>query len=103
MATFFVGIIAFDDITPTPSVTETVSELGTFTVSTTAVPITLVIDDDDPEFDDGFIDPPGFSTGANNQTLVDPVTVNGTTFPAGAQVELEFSVTTTDGDLFHYV
>ena len=109
MATFSVGIIAFDDISPTPSTSETVGETGTFSVSPTAVPITLVIEDDDDEFDDGFIDPPGFSTGANNQTLVNAVTVNGTTFPAGSQVELEFSVTTEpdaanpDGQLFHYV
>lgn len=103
MATFFIGVIAFSDITPPPSVTETVGETGTFTVAGSAVPITLVVDDDDDEFDDGFIDPPGFSTGANNQLLVNAVTINGTTFPAGSQVELEFSVDTTDGDLFHYV
>ena len=52
MATFFIGVIAFSDITPPPSVTETVGETGTFTVAGSAVPITLVVDDDDDEFDD---------------------------------------------------
>ncbi|MEO1492878.1 MAG: Hint domain-containing protein [Pseudomonadota bacterium] len=103
MPIFNIAIIAFDDVDPAISTSETVGITGTFTIAAGATQIPIRVDDDDDEFDDGFIDPPGNSTANNNQLLADPVTVNGTTFAAGSQIELEFSVTTTDGDTFFIV
>jgi hypothetical protein len=102
---FNLSFIAFSDISPTPSTTETVGETGTFTISATAQPVTIRVDDDDLNFDDGFIDPNPTgttSTANNNQLLVDPVTVNGTTFPVGSQVELEFAASTATQTFFYF-
>ena len=77
---FSIGIIQFADVTPGFSTTDTVGgsvEGDTFSVSGTAEPIAIFIDDDDYEFDDGFIDPPGNLTGANNQLVAEPVVING--------------------------
>ena len=58
----------------------------------------------DNEFSDGFVDTPGDgsppSTANNDQVLTQAVSINGTTFAAGSQVELEFSFSTTSGDTF---
>ncbi len=103
MPVFNLAIIEFDDVSPTPSTTQTVSDTGTYSIAADATPVGLRINDDENEFDDGFIDPPGNSTAANNQVLEEAVVVNGTTFAAGGQVELEFAITTTAGDTFYYV
>ncbi|MEL7027145.1 MAG: Hint domain-containing protein, partial [Pseudomonadota bacterium] len=116
MPVYSVGIIQFDDLSPAFSTSDTTGGQGggrvgeTYSVSASAVPIALVIEDDDLDFDDGFIDPPGNSTGTNNQLLAEPVTVNGTAYgpavsgdPPAGQVELEFAFTTTDGDTYYVV
>lgn len=113
MPVYSIAIIQFDDISPSFTTTDTVgnSVVGdTYTISSGAVPITIRIDDDDPDFDDGYIDPPGNSTGANNQLVAEPVTINGTSYgPPGAggtpedQIELEFAFTTSDGDTYYVV
>lgn len=113
MPVYSIAIIAFDDVSPAFSTTETVGgsvDGDTFTIASNAEPITIRIDDDDADFDDGFIDPPGNSTGANNQLVAEPVTINGVSYgPPSAggtpqdQVELEFAFTTTDGDTYYVV
>lgn len=113
MAVFRIGIIQFDDLSPTFSTTNTTGSgipNQSFTVDGNASPITLFIDDDDSDFDDGFIDPPGNSTNNNNQLVAEPVTINGTEYgPAASggtpedQVELEFAFTTDDGQVFYVV
>ena len=113
MPLFTIGLIQFDDITPGFTTTDTVGNSvtgDTFAVSASAQPITVIIEDDDNEFDDGFIDPPNNSTGGNNQLVAEPVTINGVTYgPAISggtpqdQIELEFAFTTTDGDTFFVV
>ncbi|MEO1025128.1 MAG: Hint domain-containing protein [Pseudomonadota bacterium] len=113
MPLFTIGLIQFDDITPSFTTTDTVGNSvtgDTFTVSSSAQPITVVLEDDDTEFDDGFIDPPNNSTSGNNQLVAEPVTINGVDYgPAVAggtpqdQIELEFAFTTTDGDTFFVV
>jgi len=110
---FSIAIIEFDDLTPGFSTTETVggSVVGdTYTVAGGATPITLRIEDDDTEFDDGFIDPPNNTTGGNNQLVAEPVTVNGVNYGPPTtggtprdQVELEFAFTTSDGDTYYVV
>lgn len=77
-----------------------------------ASPVVVNVTDDDGnpagspdnEFSDGFIDVPGDgsspSTANNDQVLTNPVTVNGTNYAAGDQVELEFAFTTTSGETF---
>lgn len=105
MAIFNLSFIAFSDISPTPSTTQTVAETGTFTVSGTAQPVTIRVEDDDLNFDDGFIDPNPTgttSTANNNQLLIDPITVNNATFPAGSQVELEFAASTDTQTFFYF-
>ena len=80
MPVYTISIIQFDDISPDFTTTDTVgnSVVGdTYTVSATAEPITIFIDDDDPDFDDGYIDPPNNSTSGNNQLVAEPLTVNG--------------------------
>lgn len=69
---------------------------GVFRVDPDAAAITIVIDDDDPNFDDGFIDP------GQPQILAQDVTVNGQTFLAADNpvVEYEYSIDTTSGDTF---
>lgn len=113
MPIYSIAVIQFDDISPGFTTTDTVGnsvEGQTFTVSAGASPIGIQVDDDDLEFDDGFIDPPGNTTSANNQLVAEPVTINGVAYgPASAggtpqdQVELEFAFTTTDGDTFYVV
>lgn len=84
----------------------------TVSLSAGASPVVVNVTDDDGnpagspdnEFSDGFIDTPGDgsspSTANNDQVLTNPVTVNGTNYAAGDQVELEFLFTTTSGDTF---
>lgn len=113
MAVYTISIIEFDDVTPAFSTTDTVgsSVVGqTFSIASGATPIAIQVDDDDLDFDDGFIDPPGNSTGANNQLIAEPVTINGNSYgPATMggtptdQIELEFAFTTTDGDSYYVV
>jgi len=52
----------------------------------------LEINDDDSDFDDGYVD-----TGAA-QTLAQDVTINGTTYLAGSVVENEFSMLDASGN-----
>ncbi|MEM9009899.1 MAG: Hint domain-containing protein [Pseudomonadota bacterium] len=109
MASFRFTFIPLSDVIPVLptdppfTTTGTVSESGTFLINPLATPVLVELEDDDENFDDGFIDPPGLSTADNNQLLTAPVTANGTTFPIGSQVELEFSITTTAGDTFFVV
>ncbi|MFO6462908.1 Hint domain-containing protein [Jannaschia sp. KMU-145] len=90
MPVFPVGFIPFSDMTALRgnplSTSATASASGRFRVDSDAEPVLIQIDDDDNEFDDGFIDP------GTPQTLAVPVTVNGTTFAAGSVVELEFAI-----------
>jgi len=113
MPVYTVGIIQFDDLidpnTGNPFAFTTTNTTGSvvsgyeFEIRSTATPITLFIDDDDPDFDDGFIDPPNNSTGGNNQLLDTAVTVNGTVYGPSDQVELEFGFSTSDGQVFYVV
>jgi hypothetical protein len=113
MPIYSIAIIQFDEISPSISTTDSVGSSvanQTYTISTSAVPIAIQVDDDDADFDDGFIDPPGNSTSANNQLIAEPVTIIGVTYgpstSGGApqdQIELEFAFTTSDGDTFYVV
>ena len=120
MAVYSVGIIQFDDLIDpntgapfnftTSNTTGSVVAGSEFQIRATAQPITLFVDDDDPDFDDGFIDFPNNSTAGNNQLLAAPVTVNGISYgpgtqggPPADQVELEFGFSTTDGQTFYVV
>ncbi|MEM1273836.1 MAG: Hint domain-containing protein [Pseudomonadota bacterium] len=124
MPIYTIGIIQFDDLltvpsgggTPQPFDFTTTNTTGSvvadyeFQISASATPVTLSIEDDDPDFDDGFIDFPNNSTAGNNQLLSAPVTVNGVAYgpatmgdPPSAQVELEFGFSTTDGQTFYVV
>ncbi|MEM6636169.1 MAG: Hint domain-containing protein [Pseudomonadota bacterium] len=113
MEDYTIGIIAFSDISPAFTTTNTTGSglVGSsFTVSSTASPLVLTIQDDDDEFDDGFIDFPNNSTSGNNQLVAEPFSINGTDYgpaaPGGTpqdQVELEFAFTTTDGDTYYVV
>ena len=101
MALEQIAIIAFSDMTavsgnPLTS-TSTTGASGTFAVNSDADPIQIQINDDDDFLEDAFQE-----TGAP-QTLAAPVTINGTTYPIGAVVELEFKVTTADGQVFSYL
>ncbi|MGL4238253.1 Hint domain-containing protein [Tabrizicola sp.] len=83
---------------------------GSFTLGSGATPIQITVNDDEENFHDGFQDPnvngPP-STANNDQVLAAPITVNGVTYPAGSQIELEFAVSTnsTEGNqiVFYYV
>jgi hypothetical protein len=77
--------------------TITTGTTGSFTVNGGASPISITVNDDDSNFDDAYID-----TGTS-QLLAGPVTVNGTNYPAGSVVELEFAVSTTSGATFYYI
>ena len=115
--TFNLGFYAFSDFTDVTNSVDTNNTVsytnGTaFTLNSGASPLTINITDDDANpvgsaantFSDGFIDPTGDgspqNTLNNDQVLTNPITVNGTTYPAGSQVELEFAFTTTSGETF---
>ncbi len=51
----------------------------------------IVINDDDAYFDDGYVEQGGA------QTLAQPVTINGVTYPAGSVLENEFSLIDASG------
>ncbi|RJE78572.1 Hint domain-containing protein [Paracoccus sp. JM45] len=55
-------------------------------------------------FSDGYLDVTGngstSSTANNDQVLTNDLTINGTTYTAGSQVELEFAFTTTTAETF---
>ena len=53
---------------------------------------TIDVDDDDSFFDDGYVDD------GSAQTLIDAVTINGNTYPAGSVVENEFSLLDAAGN-----
>lgn len=114
---FSVPIYAYDQWTGIPGGNPTTGfPTGTtFSLNAGAALTTIdVVDDDrnpvgDPgglnRFDDGYIDVPGDpslspSTANNDQLLSEDVTINGTTYSAGSQVELEFAFTTTTGESF---
>ena len=98
MPVYSIGIIAFSDMTDVgpgnPFNNSTVSANGTFLVNTDATVITLEIDDDDLNFQDGFTETGG------PQTLAAPVTINGTTYPIGTTVEYEYAINTATGEQF---
>ncbi len=108
---FNLGFYAFSEWNAAASTNNTVyypNPLPTITLDSAAAITTITINDDDGSdpntFDDGYVDTPGDgsspSTANNDQLLDSAVTVNGTTFPAGSQVELEFAFVTTAGDTF---
>lgn len=98
MAVYSISFIAFSDMTNVGAGNvfnnSTVSTSGSFQVNAGATAITLEIEDDDPNFEDGFVE-----TGAP-QTLAAPVTFNGTTYPIGTTIEYEFAINTTTGEQF---
>lgn len=111
---FNLAFYAYDDFNAGARTQGTVSYANGTTVSLDAgaTPIVVNITDDDgnpagsPDnlFSDGFIDTPGDgsapSTANNDQVLTDPVTVNGDTYAAGSQVELEFAFSVSSGETF---
>ena len=111
---YTLGFYAFSHWNAAANTTNTVEYTNgtSLTLSSTATVTQIFVTDDDGiptggtgnTFDDGFVDVPGngspSSTANNDQLLTAPVTVNGVTFPAGSQVELEFAFTTTSGDTF---
>jgi Hint domain len=96
---------------PAGSTSNTVGHTsGTFTLAPSSTPVPITVDDDEANFHDGFQDPNPtgtLSTANNNQRLTAPVTVNGTTYPVGSQIELEFAVSTNSSQgsqiVFYYV
>lgn len=62
------------------------SSTGTSTLDSGAVQLELIIEDNDDSFTDGFLDTNG------QQILAAAITIGGTTYPIGAFVEYEFSV-----------
>ena len=102
MPTFRLAFYAFEDIAANSgdplTTTSTTGTTGSFTVDPDATVQRLFYDDDEDTFHDAFID-----EGTVQQTLTEPLTVNGVTYPIGAVVELEFSVTTTTGEDFIYI
>jgi Hint domain len=106
MATYQFVIYSYDQMTSTGTAegNSTVNANGTFTIASGSTPITLVVTDDDPIFHDGAVDtsvsPPDDGSGLthgddNNQVLAVGVTINGTFYPAGTKIELEFAMSTT--------
>tara|TARA_R110002126_G_scaffold289602_1_gene444896 strand:+ start:2670 stop:3674 length:1005 start_codon:yes stop_codon:yes gene_type:complete len=73
---------------------------GSFVVRNTAVPVSITVNDNDPNFEDGYVD---YTGGARSQTLVSSVVLNGVTYPAGSTIELEFKVSTDSGLTFDYI
>ena len=67
--------------------------VGNTTLSLTATQISFTIDDDDPNLEDSSFG----EGGASIQTLVNSITVNGVTYPAGATVQLEYVANVDDG------
>lgn len=114
MATYQFSFYEFNDFTFTGgagSTTQTVGlTSGTFALTGSAAPVQITVDDNEALFHDGFQDPnvngPP-STANNDQRLAAPITVNGITYPAGSQIELEFAVSTAStagsGVVFYYV
>lgn len=112
--TFTVALYDFDQWSAAADTNNTVRYPNgtTFTLNPNAALSVINVQDDDGnpvgspdnEFDDGFIDPPGDgsnpSTANNDQVLTQAITLNGSTFNVGDQVELEFAFTTTSGDTF---
>jgi hypothetical protein len=114
MATYQFSFYEFQDFTFTGGAGSTTQTQwltsGTFTLSGTASPIQIIVDDNDEFFHDGFQDPNvngAPSTANNDQVLLQPITVNGITYPIGTQIELEFAVSTnsTEGNqvVFYYI
>ncbi|MGI9389963.1 MAG: Hint domain-containing protein [Boseongicola sp.] len=108
---FNLGFYAFSEWNAAATTNETVyytDPLPTITLGAAATITNIIVNDDDgPDantFDDGFVDTPGDgsppSTANNDQVLDQAVTVNGTNYPAGSQVELEFAFVTTTGETF---
>ncbi len=110
---FTVALYAFDQWTGAATNNTVSYPNGTsFTLGGSPTLSVLQVQDDDGNpagsadnlFSDGFIDTPGDgsspSTANNDQLLTQPITLNGVTYPAGSQVELEFGFTTTSGDTF---
>lgn len=110
---FTLPIYQFDDWSSAANTNDTVYYNGTptFSLDSNASLIILSVSDDDRDqfggtntLDDGYVDTPGSgaspSTGNNDQVLTSPVTVNGTTYQVGDQVELEFAFQTTTGEEF---
>ena len=108
---FNLGFYAFSEWNAAATTNETVyytDPLPTITLGASATVTNIIINDDDDTdpntFDDGFVDTPGDgstpSTANNDQVLDQDVTVNGTTYLAGSQVELEFAFQTTTGETF---
>ncbi len=60
-------------------------------------PTTITVNDDDGDFEDGYVE-----TGAA-ATLDEAVTINGTTYPAGSIVENEFSLVDATGQQIYVV
>ena len=60
-------------------------------------PIELFIDDDDDNFEDGYVETGGA------QTLTQAVTINGTTYPVGTVVQNEFSMIDANGNEYYVV
>ncbi|GGX63667.1 hypothetical protein GCM10007385_36040 [Tateyamaria omphalii] len=54
-----------------------------------AQPLQIVIDDDDPDFNEAPTD--------TNQVLANPVTIDGVTYPAGARVTINYVLTDDNG------
>ena len=100
MPVYNVSIIAYAQMTVdagSPLANNTVSSTGSFTVNPDATPITLQINDDDLDFEDGYIE-----TGSA-QTLAAAVTINGTTYPVGTTVEYEYRMNMSTGEQFAVV
>lgn len=113
MATYQFSFYQFDDFVFTDGAGDTgetqwLTE-GTFTLSGSASPIQIIVDDDEDFFHDGFQDPnpDGLATENNNQVLTQPIVVNGIPYPVGTQIELEFAVSTNSDEgqqiVFYYI
>lgn len=108
--TFNVAFYEFDDWTNAADNNSVEYNVGrTLSLDANASPIVIQVEDDDgvdangapiKVFHDGYIDilPNGSTatTATNNQLLKNAITINGTTYPVGAQVELEFASEVTN-------
>ncbi|MGJ8623345.1 MAG: Hint domain-containing protein [Yoonia sp.] len=103
--TFNLAFYEFGDFTAAADTGSTTGYANgtTFTLDAAATSLVMNVQDDDGfplgspnnAFDDAFVDP-----GPSSQVLNSPITANGTTYPTGSVVELEFAFTTTGGDTF---